>query len=101
MRDLGYDVLEAGDGDVAWEIIAAADRIDLLCTDIMMPGSMNGFDLARRARERRPNLRLVYMSGYPDKALESAKPANGNVPYLAKPFRANDLAAGIKRAMEG
>ena len=101
VRELGYDVLEAGDGDVAWEIIAAADRIDLLCTDIMMPGSMNGFDLARRARERRPNLRLVYMSGYPDKALESAKPANGNVPYLAKPFRANDLAAGIKRAMEG
>jgi signal transduction histidine kinase len=101
VRELGYDVLEAGDGDAAWEIIAAADRIDLLCTDIMMPGSMNGFDLARRARERRPNLRLVYMSGYPDKALESAKPANGNVPYLAKPFRANDLAAGIKRAMEG
>jgi signal transduction histidine kinase/CheY-like chemotaxis protein len=101
VRDLGYDVLEAGDGDAAWEIIAAADRIDLLCTDIMMPGSMNGFDLARRAREQRPDLRLVYMSGYPDKALESAKPTNGNVPYLAKPFRANDLAAGIKRAMEG
>jgi len=101
LRGLGYDVLEAGDGDAAWEIIAAADRIDLLCTDIMMPGSMNGFDLARRARQRRPDLRLVYMSGYPDKALESAKPANGNVPYLAKPFRANDLVAGIKRAMEG
>jgi len=100
LRGLGYDVLEAGDGDAAWEIIAAADRIDLLCTDIMMPGSMNGFDLARRARAKRPDLRLVYMSGYPDKALESAKPANGNVPYLAKPFRANDLVAGIKRAME-
>jgi signal transduction histidine kinase/CheY-like chemotaxis protein len=100
LRGLGYDVLEAGDGDAAWEIIAAADRIDLLCTDIMMPGSMNGFDLARRARQRRPDLRLVYMSGYPDKALESAKPSNGNVPYLAKPFRANDLAAGVKRAME-
>jgi CheY-like chemotaxis protein len=65
----------------------------------MMPGSMNGFQLAQKARGHRPDLRLVYMSGYPDKALETAKPANGTVPYLAKPFTGSELAQGVARAM--
>lgn len=99
LRDLGYEVLEAGDSDAGWEILATADRIDLLCTDIMMPGTMDGFQLAQKARRRRPDLRLVYMSGYPDKALETAKPANGNVPYIAKPFSGRELAEGVARAM--
>jgi CheY-like chemotaxis protein len=99
LRDLGYEVLEAGDADVGWEILTTADRIDLLCTDIMMPGSMNGFQLAQKALGRRPDLRLVYMSGFPDKALESAKPVNGNVPYIAKPFSGGELAESLARAM--
>jgi FixJ family two-component response regulator len=65
----------------------------------MVPGSMNGFQLAEKARGRRPDLRLVYMSGFPDKALESAKPANGNAPYIAKPFSGSELAESIARAM--
>jgi CheY-like chemotaxis protein len=99
LRDLGYEVLEAGDADAGWEILATADRIDLLCTDIMMPGSMNGFQLAEKARGKRPDLKLVYMSGYPDKAFETAKPANGTVPFIAKPFTGGELAEGVARAM--
>jgi signal transduction histidine kinase len=99
LRDLGYEVLEAGDADAGWEILATADRIDLLCTDIMMPGSMNGFQLAEKARGKRPDLKLVYMSGYPDKAFETGKPANGSVPFIAKPFTGGELAAGVARAM--
>lgn len=99
LRDLGYEVLEAGDADAGWEILAAADRIDLLCTDVMMPGTMNGFELAQKARDRRPHLRLVYMSGYPDKALETGRPIDRQAPYLAKPFTGNDLAEGVQRAL--
>jgi CheY-like chemotaxis protein len=61
---------------------------------------MTGFDLAQKARARQPDLKIVYMSGFPDKALEKIRPINGSVPYLAKPFRAADLVARVRSVID-
>ncbi|MEW5983854.1 MAG: MASE1 domain-containing protein [Acidobacteriota bacterium] len=95
LKAAGHRVLEAGTPSEALEIETGwPDRLDLLLTDVVMPG-MNGFELAARLVERRPDLRILYMSGYADDALVPQGGSLRDVPFLQKPFSPDALARKV------
>lgn len=97
---LGYRVCEAGDGPQAVEILDRGEPIDLLFTDMVMPGGMNGIDLALRARETRPGLKVLLTSGYTAPALASQMQQIDNAAILSKPYRISDLAREIRKILD-
>ncbi len=95
----GYDVQVAASGDEAFEVFEATPDFDLLLTDIVMPGKLQGTDLARVLREAWPDLPVVFMSGY---AREATVHGNGLRPEdvrLMKPARRADLIAAIEQSL--
>ena len=97
LRDRGYLVLEAGDGTEALRLLEAVPDVEVLVSDVMMPGGPDGRDLAESARRRRPDLRIVLISGYPGgHAGGDSVPLD--VPLLQKPFARDDLVAAIEGA---
>ena len=99
LESLGYKVMSAVDGKEALQRLAAAPHIDLLFTDVVMPGGVNGWELAALARKERPELHVLLTSGY---ALETLA-ANGHVrqgaPILEKPYRKAELARLVREAL--
>jgi CheY-like chemotaxis protein len=91
---LGYDVLTAGDAVGALEIIRRHSGIDLLVSDIVMSGGVNGLELADRARALRPGLPVLLISGYPAGSVETC-----SFPILHKPYRREQLAKHIRAAL--
>lgn len=98
---LGYRVLLADAGSSALEQIRAHHDIALLFTDVIMPGGMNGRDLSDAARQLRPTLRVLYTSGYTADALIHQGRLDPGVHLLSKPYRREDLAAAVRRALDG
>ena len=96
LSDLGYSVLEAGNADEALETLVSRNDIDLLFTDIVMPGR-NGFELAREAVHRRPGLKLLYTTGF----AREVGPADVKAPVLKKPYRLSQMATYVARALGG
>ena len=97
LRELGFDVIEAGDGAAALAAAATAPPVALLVTDVAMP-RMDGRELAERLREQAPELRVLFVSGYSDAALgDAADPATA---FLPKPFVAAELAAAVRGLLE-
>ncbi|KRQ01570.1 histidine kinase [Bradyrhizobium yuanmingense] len=99
LESLGYKVVSAVDGKEALQTLAAPLHIDLLFTDVVMPGGVNGWELAGLARKERPELRVLLTSGY---ALETLA-ANGHVRQgaliLEKPYRKAELARLVREAL--
>ncbi len=95
LEELGLDVIEADSASAALAVLSDGDAVDVLFTDVVMPGGMSGLDLAFRARELRPDIGVILASGYP----ASFHAREGFVgEMLQKPYRDEDLAAAIKRA---
>ena len=94
----GFMVLNAESGPEALRILEANPGIDLLFTDIRMPGGMDGFELAHRAKQMRPELRIVYTTGYV-KELPWGEHGIGHGPMLRKPYRNRDLVAEVNRTL--
>ncbi|MEQ8662863.1 MAG: ATP-binding protein, partial [Gammaproteobacteria bacterium] len=101
LHELGYRVLEAGDGPQALQLLAAHADIELLFTDIIMPGGMNGRELAAAALARHPALRVLYTSGYTDSVLDAPGVPDDDILLLGKPYEPDMLAAMIARVFEG
>lgn len=96
----GYKVLEAVDGTEALQIFERDPAgIDLLLTDVIMPG-LNGRELARQALASRPELKVIYMSGYTDDVLAGAGPAGPGVPLLRKPLQLSSLETRIREVLD-
>jgi PAS domain S-box-containing protein len=95
LNDLEYTVLEAEDGKAGVEILKRNQKIDLLLTDIMMPGGIRGDDLAQTATRLRPNIKIVFSSGFP----VSPSKFIGNYNFLEKPYRKIELAQKIRNAL--
>jgi two-component system cell cycle sensor histidine kinase/response regulator CckA len=93
----GYRVLLAADGKTALEM-AARESIDLLLTDVVMPGQA-GFELAEAIRTTTPNLPVVFMSGYTAAALEDRRPVPADDTLLEKPFTPQSLGRAIRLAL--
>jgi CheY-like chemotaxis protein len=97
---MGFTTLEANDGASALKIIAQHGDIDLMITDIVMPGGMNGAVLAQKARILRPRLRIIFSSGFPAEALKEKTISLIDGPLLRKPYQRAEFAAVVCRVME-
>jgi CheY-like chemotaxis protein len=98
----GYRVLQAGDGREAqrvWQ--ACGGHVDLLYTDMIMPGGMTGLDLALLLTSKQPNLKVVISSGYSDELVGPAVSANPEFLYLPKPVPSNQLLTAIRSSLDG
>jgi two-component system, cell cycle sensor histidine kinase and response regulator CckA len=100
LEQRGYAVLEACDGDQAMEIEQQhPGPIHLLLTDVVMPG-MSGSEVARRLTARRPELRVLYISGYTDQAVLHHGVVGEGMPLLQKPFDDDSLARTVRRLLD-
>ncbi len=101
LGDAGYNVIEAPDGPSGLEILRSDRRIDLLVSDVGLPGGMNGRQVADAARVSRPDLKVLFITGY----AENAAVGNGllapGMEVLTKPFVMGDLAAKVHDMIEG
>lgn len=100
LTGLGYRALEAQNGQDALEVLAANPTIDLLFTDIVMPGGMTGTELAREARKLYPNLKILLTSGYTARAAANGFHDIEGLELLNKPFRRADLADRLKKLFQ-
>jgi signal transduction histidine kinase/CheY-like chemotaxis protein len=100
LRDLGYEVVDAAHGDAALARLGELARIDLLFTDIVMPG-MNGRELADRVCAARPGTPVLYTTGYTRNAVVHNGMLDAGVSFLAKPFTVEQLARKVAEAIAG
>ncbi|GAO38708.1 putative two-component hybrid sensor and regulator [Sphingomonas changbaiensis NBRC 104936] len=98
--ELGYSVLEASGGEEALSVIEKKPEIALLLTDIVMPG-MNGRRLASLVRQQRPELPILYATGYAPEELRGSDEDDGDIPTLRKPFQAGQVARAVRQALDG
>jgi PAS domain S-box-containing protein len=99
LRSLGYVTLDAANGAEALAIIAAGNQFDLLFTDVIMPGAMNGRQLATEVQKSKPGLKVLFTSGYTENAIIHHGRLDTGVLLLAKPYRKSDMAGMIRRAL--
>jgi CheY-like chemotaxis protein len=97
LDELGYTAIEAGDGAEGIARLQAEGRIDLLITDVGLPGGMNGRQVADTARELRPGLPVLFITGFAENAVVGDGPLDEGMELLAKPFTIDALAARITR----
>ncbi len=99
LQELGYTVLSAADAIQAFEVLALQPRVDLMFTDIMMPG-MNGRQLADSAIEKFPTLKILFTTGYTQNAIVHNGVLDPGVAFVAKPFTVPQLALKIRQVLE-
>ena len=96
VSDLGYHVLSAKNGQQALQILKEAARVDLLFSDIVMPGGINGVQLAHEARRLKPKLKVLLTSGYTAAVLTDEHRLPKEFPVLGKPYRREQLASNLR-----
>jgi PAS domain S-box-containing protein len=94
----GYAVKSAASGEQALELLRQGIRVDLLFTDVIMPGGMNGLELVKHVRGLRPSLPVLVTTGYMDELPQGGR--GGGLDILAKPYRQEDLLARVRKALE-
>jgi signal transduction histidine kinase len=100
LEELGYNALEASDGGSGLDILQSNTRIDLLITDVGLPGSLNGRQMADAARIRRPGLKVLFITGYAENAVLSHGHLEHGMHILTKPFSMDVLAARINELLQ-
>ncbi|GJD60960.1 hybrid sensor histidine kinase/response regulator [Methylobacterium frigidaeris] len=101
LRDFGYTTLLATDGRQALELLDGGDRVDLLFSDLIMPGGMNGVMLAREARRRQPRLKVLLTTGYAEASLERTDAGGSEFEIINKPYRRMELARRVRAVLDG
>jgi PAS domain S-box-containing protein len=100
LRAFGYRVLAAADGPQAEKFVDGDVTIDLLFTDIVMPGGLTGPQLAEHAQKRRPALRALFTTGYTESAVSQQCRLGAHAHMLSKPYRLHDLARKIREVLD-
>ena len=100
LGDLGYAALEAEDGPSGLKILQSRARVDLLVTDVGLPGGMNGRQVADAARALRPGLKVLFITGYAENAVVGNGHLDPGMAVMTKPFGMDDLATKIRALIE-
>jgi signal transduction histidine kinase len=100
LQELGYNALEASDGGSGLDLMQSSARIDLLITDVGLPGGLNGRQMADAARVRRPDLKVLFITGYAENAVLSHGHLEHGMHILTKPFAMDVLAARINELLQ-
>jgi DNA-binding response OmpR family regulator len=95
LRDCGYRVIEAGNADEAIKVLSTVENVDVVCTDIQIPGSLDGFGLAQWVRRERAGLKIVLVSGV-RRAAEIAGDLCDGGPMMSKPYGPDELERHIR-----
>jgi CheY-like chemotaxis protein len=98
-ESLGYDVLSASNAHAALDVLKQEEQIDVLFSDVVMPGGMNGVELAQEARCMRPAMKLLLASGYPMSALDH--PDLKEISFISKPYRWTELDERLRALRTG
>jgi PAS domain S-box-containing protein len=100
LNDLGYRVVEAEDGVAALDILTSDIKMDLLLTDIVMPRGVSGYDLAATCEQLRPDVKILFMSGYSENFLNNINVAKRPINLISKPCRKQELARKLRAMLE-
>jgi signal transduction histidine kinase/DNA-binding response OmpR family regulator len=100
LSELGYKVLKARDAESALEVLQSGQKIDLLFSDVVMPGSIPTRELARQARELQPGIAILFTSGYTQDAIVHNGKLDEDVLLLSKPYRKDDLARKLRSMLD-
>jgi CheY-like chemotaxis protein len=100
LEELGYAALEAEDGAAGLKVLQTGQRIDLLVTDVGLPGGMNGRQVADAARALRPDLKVLFITGYAETALVNDGQLEPGMHVMTKPFAMEALAARISAVIK-
>jgi CheY-like chemotaxis protein len=95
LKLIGYQVLEASDGQKALEILSGDHAVDLVFTDLIMPGGMSGREVAARARQLKPGVKVLLTSGYAEELIHGDELEHEKLRVLRKPYRQADLIAAL------
>jgi len=98
LRHRGFSVLSVPNAEVALQILMEQVKFDLLFTDIVMPGVIDGFELADRAKRLQPDLKILYATGFAHVPRRPAGTLHGKL--IQKPYRPDELAFEVRRALE-
>ena len=99
LKGRGYEVLEASTGAEALEVLEWEEgRIDIVVSDVVMP-EMDGPTLLKELRRRKPDLKVIFVSGYPNEAFQASIDENEQFAFLPKPFSLPQLAAKVKEEL--
>ncbi|MFC3125225.1 histidine kinase famiy protein [Pseudoroseomonas globiformis] len=101
LEDFGYRILTAGNGQEALALLDGAEQVDLLFSDLIMPGGMNGVMLAREARRRRPHLRVLLTTGYAEASLERSEAGGSEFEMVGKPYGRLELSRRVRMVLDG
>jgi CheY-like chemotaxis protein len=100
LRDLGYHVLEAADGEEALRVFdAQAGRVDLVLSDVVLPGKVRARDMVDRITSLRPEIRVLYMSGYSENAIIHHGRLDEGVQLISKPFKREQLTRKVAQVL--
>jgi CheY-like chemotaxis protein len=100
LAEAGYAVIEAPDGPAGLKVLESNAKIDLLITDVGLPGGMNGRQVADAARVSRPNLKVLFITGYAENAIVGQNRLEKGMFVVTKPFQVDSLAHRIREIIE-
>jgi PAS domain S-box-containing protein len=100
LLSLGYEVTVATDGPDALAVLRADRAFDLLLTDLMLPNGMSGVDLSRSARNVKPDLKVIFTSGYSEEVFQQHGKLDDGTPLLRKPYKRRQLAETLRGALD-
>jgi PAS domain S-box-containing protein len=100
LDNLGYDVLEAEDGKACLQRLLEMGEVDLLLSDIVLPGGMSGPEMVRQAKQGRPDLKVMFMSGYADSSVRPLGDLGESFEIIAKPFTKRQLAHRLRAVLD-
>ena len=101
LADSGYEVLTAENGAEALRLLGGGQRVDILFTDVVLTGPMNGRKVADEAAGLQPGLKVLFTTGYTRNAIIHHGRLDDDVELLGKPFSAADLAARVRKLLDG
>ena len=101
IRNLGYLTLDAENGDIAYDILQSGAKVDLVFSDLVMPGTLNGYDLAAKVAKEFPAVRILLTSGYASDVVTSTMKLEETYDILHKPYRQSDLAQRLHALLAG